>query len=43
MASASTTGANRPMSMVSPSVTSYQVVLAASPAKADPLFWATEA
>ena len=43
MASASTIGANRPMSIVRPRVTSYHGVLAASPAKADPLFCATDA
>src|SRR5260221_8513667 len=36
MASASTIGAKRPISMARPSVTSYHAVLADSPAKADP-------
>ena len=43
MARDSTIGAKRPMSMARPSVVSYQVVLAARPAKADPLLFATEA
>ena len=43
IASASTIGTNRPTSIVMPSVMSYQVVLAASPANADPLFCATDA
>ena len=43
MARESTIGAKRPMSMARPSVVSYQVVLAARPAKADPLLFATEA
>ena len=43
MARASTIGAKRSISMARPRVVSYDGVFAASPAKAEPLFCATEA
>src|ERR1035441_7478118 len=43
MARASRIGMNRPASMTRPRLMSYHGVLAARPANADPLFWATDA